>query len=236
MRAFKKDAVMIEAAETAFTAFLDLPLKFGMISTEAGPEAWRLTSYWFGMLAEHINIIITSPGPTSNDDISDALGLVVLLSDKLAFAHFHTWHVTERLLKPVAGFEDVCIELECFVVLGLLARHYDQSLLYRIQKLLVDYIVHELPGGRMVRRGGFFGGVGGGGGGGAGAGAEGAGARLQNNHEPNFFSFSSLNAAAANDSPLPSLDPRPQTDSVQCEVRYLSESVWRNYCARVMAW
>ena len=54
---------------------------------------------------------------------------------------------------------------------------------------------------------------------------------MQKNYEPNFFSFSSLNAAGANHSPLPSLDSRPQTDSVQCEIRYLSESLWRNYCA-----
>ncbi len=197
---------MIKAAENAFTAFLDLPLNFGMMSTEARSEAWRSTLKWFVMLHNHIDIIITNPGPTSNDDISDALGLVVLLSDKLAFAHFHAWHLTERLLNPVAEFEDVCIELERFVVRGLLASHCDQSLMYPIQKLLDDYIVHELPGGRMVRRGGVGRGGGGGGGG-----------------------------ARGHDLPLSSLDPRPESDSVQCEIRYLSESVWRNYCFGVRA-
>jgi hypothetical protein len=164
--AFKNDTVMKEASEDAFTAFLDSPLKFGMICTEARAEAWRLTSYWLVMLAGHIDAIIRNPGATSKDDISDALNLAVLLSDKLVFATKLAWPLTGRLLNPVAGFANVCIELEHFVVHGLLARGYHQSLMDPIQNILDDYIVHELPGGRVVLRGKEGDGGGGGGGGG----------------------------------------------------------------------
>jgi hypothetical protein len=64
IKAFKKDAVMIKAAEDALTAFLDSPLKFGMIFTGARAEAWRLKpiwrlkSYWHIMFADHINSIL----------------------------------------------------------------------------------------------------------------------------------------------------------------------------------
>jgi hypothetical protein len=230
IRAFKKDAVMIKAAEDALTAFLDLPLKFGAICTEARAEAWRLQSYWLVMLADHIDSIIRNPGATSKDDISDALDLVALLSDKLDFVEFHMWHLKERLLNPHLtgglrlnfGFENVCIELEDFVVHGLLEgfqlmrplwmlstrEGYAHKLMYSIQKLLDDYIVHELPGGERVALRGR--------------------------------EFVVDVGALRHDSPLPSLDLRPQTDLVQCEIRYLSESVWggvwQSYCERVSVW
>jgi hypothetical protein len=215
---------MIKAAEDALTAFLDLPLKFGAICTEARAEAWRLQSYWLVMLADHIDSIIRYPGATSKDDISDALKLVALLSDKLNFAKFHMWHLKERLLNPhltdlrlnpfrYFGFENVCIELEHFVVDGLLAgdelirplwmpvQGYAHELMYPIQKLLDDYIVRELPTERVVLRGREF-----------------------------------VLDALRHGSPVPSLDLRPQTDLVQCEIRYLSESVWQSYCERVSVW
>ena len=241
---------MIEAAEDAFTAFLDLPLKFGMMCTYAHPEHWRLKLYWFFMLSNHIDAIIRNPGATSKDEISDALNLAVLPSDKLDFAQCLKWHLAGRLLNPVAGFENVCIELEHFVVHGLLARGYDRSLMYPIDELLDDYKVHELPGGRVVLRGREEGG-----GGGGEPELNDEDSDDDDNHSAPIrmvqidgnTGFSSTviyppspkkkegNKALPrrHDSPLPSIDPRPQTDLVPFEIRYLSKSVWQPYCARV---
>jgi hypothetical protein len=138
IQAFKKDTVMIKVAEDAFAALMDLPLKFGATCTEAKKEAWRLTRQWPRMLADHINAIITNPGPTSKDDISDTLNLVVLLSNKLDFINYHKRHLAKRLLNPVKGFEALCIELEN-VAISRLQTVCDRLLLSKCEKLLADH-------------------------------------------------------------------------------------------------
>jgi acyl-CoA synthetase (AMP-forming)/AMP-acid ligase II len=68
------------------------------------------------MLADHINAIITNPGATSNEELSDTLDLIVLLSNKLAFINYHKRHLAKRLLNPVKGFEAKCLDLEKAVI------------------------------------------------------------------------------------------------------------------------
>ncbi len=138
IEAFKKDSVMIKVAEDAFSALMDLPLKFGATCTEAKKEAWRLTRQWPRMLADHINTIITNPGPSSKDEISDTLNLVVLLSNKLDFINYHKRHLAKRLLNPVKGFEALCIELENAAI-SRLQTVCDRLLLSKCEKLLSDH-------------------------------------------------------------------------------------------------
>ena len=114
--AFKRDAVMNKVAEDALTAFMDTPLKFGAMSTEPKKEEWRLTRVWARLLADHVNAIITSPGSTAKEDLSDTLDLVALLSNKLAFIQYHKRLLAKRLLNPVKGLEARALELEGFVI------------------------------------------------------------------------------------------------------------------------
>ena len=129
---------MIKVAEDVFAALMDLPLKFGAMCSEAKKEVWRLTRQWPRMLADHINAIITNPGPSSKDDISDVLNLVVLLSNKLDFINYHKRHLAKRLLNPVKGFEELCIELEN-VVTSRLQTVCDRMLLSKCVTLLGDH-------------------------------------------------------------------------------------------------
>jgi hypothetical protein len=175
--AFKEDAVMIKAAEDALTAFLDSPLKFGMIFTGARAEAWilkpiwRLKSYWLVMFADHINSIIadhiahTLVGETDAlSRLSDALNLCVLMTDKsddfpiLLKMHFRAlilytlnWH-NHNDLKEVFERTRRVLLLQRFVVRRLEeARVYHRSSLDAIYKVLDDYkeyTVYELPGRR----------------------------------------------------------------------------------------
>ena len=138
IQAFKKDTVMIKVAEDVFAALMDLPLKFGAMCSEAKKEVWRLTRQWPRMLADHINAIITNPGPSSKDDISAVLNLVVLLSNKLDFINYHKRHLAKRLLNPLKGFEDLCIELEN-VAISRLQTVCDRLLLAKCEKLLADH-------------------------------------------------------------------------------------------------
>jgi hypothetical protein len=131
--AFKKDAVMIKAAENALTTFMDSPLQFGAVCIEAREKVWRLTRPWPRLLADHINAIITNPGPTSKDDISDALDLVVLLSNKLAFVNYHKRNLAKRILSPV-----LCIELEN-VAISRLRTVCDHYLWAKCETLLADH-------------------------------------------------------------------------------------------------
>ena len=71
IQGFARDAVMTKVAEDALTQFMDTPLKFGAMCTEPRKEEWRLTRQWARMLADHINAIITNPGATSNEELSD---------------------------------------------------------------------------------------------------------------------------------------------------------------------
>ena len=107
---------MTKVAEDALTQFMDTPLKFGAMCTEPRKEEWRLTRQWTRMLADHINAIITNPGATSNEELSDTLDLIVLLSNKLAFINYHKRHLAKRLLNPVKGFEAKCLDLEKAVI------------------------------------------------------------------------------------------------------------------------
>jgi hypothetical protein len=133
---------MINAAEHALTTLMDSPLEFGAVCTEAGKEVWRLTRPWPRMLADHINAIITNlrydAAPTSKDDISDALDLIVLLSNKLAFVNYHKRHLAKRLLNPVKRFEAECLELEN-AVMSRLQKVCDGLLLSKCTRLLGDY-------------------------------------------------------------------------------------------------
>jgi hypothetical protein len=134
--AFKEDSVMIEAAELALTTLMHLPLKFGAMCTEARKEVWRFTRTWPRMLADHINSILTKPGPRkSEDDISDALNLIALMPNKIAFANHHKRHLANRILGHWIGFDK---ELERFVVEDLVRLGYPSELLRPISTLLED--------------------------------------------------------------------------------------------------
>jgi hypothetical protein len=136
--AFKKDAVMITAAERALTTLMNSPLEFGAMCTEARNEVWRFTRPWTRMLADHIHAIITKPGATSKADVSDALDLVVLLSNKFEFANYHKRHLAKRILNPLIGFEDLCSELED-IVIRRLCTVCDRMLLAKCERLLEDH-------------------------------------------------------------------------------------------------
>jgi len=138
IRAFKQDTVMNKTAEDVFARFLDTPVKFGPMCIGQKKEEWRLVRQWPRMLADHINVIITNPGPASKDDISDILNLVVLLSNKLAFVNYHKRHLAKRLLNPVKGSESLCLELENVVIIRLQAV-CDGQLLAKCQKLITDH-------------------------------------------------------------------------------------------------
>ncbi len=140
--AFKKDAVMITAADRALTMLMNLPLEFGAVCTEAGKEVWRLTRPWTRMLADHIHAIITNVRyetvATTKDEMSDALHLVVLLSNKFEFVNYHKRHLAKRLLNPLKGFEDLCSELEDIVIRSL-RTVCDHVLLAKCERLLADH-------------------------------------------------------------------------------------------------
>ena len=127
---------MTKVAEDALTQFMDTPLKFGAMCTEPRKEEWRLTRQWARMLADHINAIITNPGATSNEELSDTLDLIVLLSNKLAFINYHKRHLAKRLLNPVKGFEARCLDLENAVISRL---HKMCDGMYLCTRLLGDY-------------------------------------------------------------------------------------------------
>ena len=129
---------MTKVAEDALTQFMDTPLKFGAMCTESSKEEWRLTRQWARMLADHINAIITNPGATSNEELSDTLDLIVLLSNKLAFINYHKRHLAKRLLNPVKGCEAKCLELEN-VVISRLQKVCDGLLLSKCTRLLGDH-------------------------------------------------------------------------------------------------
>ena len=140
--AFKKDAVMITAADRALTMLMNLPLEFGAVCTEAGKEVWRLTRPWTRMLADHIHAIITNVRyetvATTKDKMSDALHLVVLLSNKFEFFNYHKRHLAKRLLNPWKGYEDLCSELEDIVIRSL-RTVCDHGLLAKCERLLADH-------------------------------------------------------------------------------------------------
>ena len=138
IQGFARDSVMTKVAEDALTQFMDTPLKFGAMCTEPSKEEWRLTRQWARMLADHINAIITNPGATSNEELSDTLDLIVLLSNKLAFINYHKRHLAKRLLNPVKGCEAKCLELENAVI-SRLQKVCDCSLLSKCTRLLGDY-------------------------------------------------------------------------------------------------
>jgi len=129
---------MTKKAEDALTQFMDTPLKFGAMCTEPRKEEWRLTRQWARMLADHINAIITNPGATSNEELSDTLDLIVLLSNKLAFINYHKRHLAKRLLNPVKGCEAKCLELENAVI-SRLQKVCDGLLLSKCTRLLGDH-------------------------------------------------------------------------------------------------
>ena len=163
MGEFNQDAEMIKAAERALTALLDSPLNFGATCTEANKEAWRFTRPWPRMLADHLNsILVMDPTPaTAQDEISDTLSLIVLLSNKLAFVYYHKRNLAKRMLGPLKEFH---MELERFVVSSLIALGYNEQLLRPTSSLIANYS-YKNPG-----EGGEGGRVGGGGGGGVGGG------------------------------------------------------------------
>ncbi len=136
--AFKRDAVMTKVAEDALTAFMDTPLKFGAISTEPKKEEWRLTRVWARLLADHVNAVITSPGSAANEELSDTLDLVALLSNKLAFIQYHKRLLAKRLLNPVKGLEARALELEGFVISRIQAI-CDGGLVSGCTSLLADH-------------------------------------------------------------------------------------------------
>jgi hypothetical protein len=171
--AFKEDAVMIKAAEHALATLMDSPLKFGAMCTEARNEVWRFTRPWPRMLADHINSILTMDWQpaTTQDDIYDALNLIALLSNKIAFVNYHKRHLAKRILGHLRGFD---MELERFVVSSLLHLGCPSELLQPISRLLEDYKVFDSSsfligedgvGGGGGGRGGSDGDGGGGGGG-----------------------------------------------------------------------
>ena len=136
--AFKRDAVMTKVAEDALTAFMDTPLKFGAISTEPKKEEWRLTRVWARLLADHVNAVITSPGSAANEELSDTLDLVALLSNKLAFIQYHKRLLAKRLLNPIKGLEARALELEGFVISRIQAI-CDGGLVSGCTSLLADH-------------------------------------------------------------------------------------------------
>ena len=89
------------------------------------------------MLADHIHAIITNVRyetvATTKDKMSDALHLVVLLSNKLAFVNYHKRNLAKRILSPV-----LCIELEN-VAISRLQTVCDRLLLAKCEKLLADH-------------------------------------------------------------------------------------------------
>jgi hypothetical protein len=140
MKAFKKDAEMIKAAESALTTLMDSPLEFGATCTEANKQVWRLTRSWPKMLADHLNSILAMDKKTTKaqDDISDTLHLIVLPSNKMAFVNYHNRNLSKRILGSVKAFD---MDLELFVVSGLKALGYNADLLRPISRLLGDYNV-----------------------------------------------------------------------------------------------
>jgi len=140
--AFKCDAVMTKVAEDALAAFMDVPLKFGAISTEPKKNEWRLTRVWARLLADHVNAIITSPHSEAKQQLSDTLELVVLLSSKLAFIQYHKRLLSRRLLNPVKGLEATALELD-HVVCSMMQTKGEvglgTGLLTGCSSLLADY-------------------------------------------------------------------------------------------------
>jgi uncharacterized membrane protein YgcG len=165
---------MTEKAEDALTQFMETPLKFGAMCTESSKEEWRLTRQWARMLADHINAIITNPGATSNEELSDTLDLIVLLSNKLAFINYHKRHLAKRLLNPVKGFEARCMELENAAI-SRLQKVCDGLLLSKCTRLLGDHDSSRQFSEELARVLGSGGGGGDGGGGARGGGGGGGG-------------------------------------------------------------
>jgi hypothetical protein len=95
------------------------------------------------MLADQINSILTMDRKPSTilDDISDVLNLITLLSNKISLVIYHKRHLAKRILGDCRRFD---VELERFVVSGLIRRGYTPDLLRPISRLLDDCILFEI--------------------------------------------------------------------------------------------